>query len=157
MLLVRKGQLLFLYCYRKCGFYFCIVIPSAASIRGQLLSEGGFYLRKYGTSKSINIFHPSPYLNNRKFLFDHLSKTIELSRALKLLTLVISVEESQSLSFFWTLTKRVGRSKILRVWVRHFDINETCILIRLLRCILDLELSRNQKQGSEFFQGKWIL
>ena len=26
-----------------------------------------------------------------------------------------------------------------------------------LRCILDLERSRNQRQGSEFFLGKWIL
>ena len=29
--------------------------------------------------------------------------------------------------------------------------------IRKLRCILDFERSRNQRQGSEFFLGKWTL
>ena len=33
----------------------------------------------------------------------------------------------------------------------------TFVEIKKLGCILDFERSRNQRQGSEFFLGKWIL
>ena len=43
------------------------------------------------------------------------------------------------------------RTKIVEL---TFTYNK-CTLHKL-RCILDFELSRNQRQGSEFFLGKWI-
>ena len=35
----------------------------------------------------------------------------------------------------------------------HFRMNDSLLII--LRCILDLKRSRNQRQGSDFFLGKW--